>query len=138
MKTQFLFPNKMKPVGWALFLPCLVLGVVHIYSGFDFPFLEVGAINIFSASQNLTDEVALIGVLLGLMFIGFSKLKIEDECVQKIRLDSLLWATYLNIGLIILSTLLVYSGGYFEVMTYNLFALPLFFVIRFHYYLARR
>ncbi len=140
MKTQFLFSNKMKPIGWVLFFPSLVLGIIHIYSGFEFSFLEVGTKtgNIFPSSQNLTDEIALVGVLLGLVFIGFSKLKTEDEYVQKIRLDSLLWATYLNIGLIILSTLLVYSDGYFEVMTYNLFALPLFFVIRFHYYLSRR
>jgi hypothetical protein len=141
MKTQFLFPNKMKPFGWVLFFPSLILGIMNLYRQFEFDFLQISVSNekLFnSGSQNLTDEAALVGVLLGLMLIGFSKLKIEDEYVQKIRLDSLLWATYLNIGLIILSTLLVYSDGYFEVMTYNLFALPLFFVIRFHLFLYRR
>lgn len=140
MKTQFLFPNKLKPLGWVLFIPSLVLGVLNQYISFNFSFLEMESANnkLFSSTQNLTDEVALIGILLGLVLIGFSKLKTEDEYVQKIRLDSLLWATYLNIGLIILSTLLVYSDKYFEVMIYNLFALPLFFVIRFHLFLAKR
>ena len=130
----------MKPLGWVLFLPSLLLGVLNQYTSFNFSFLEMESANnkLFSSTQNLTDEIALIGILLGLVLIGFSKLKTEDEYVQKIRLDSLLWATYLNIGLIILSTLLVYNDKYFEVMIYNLFALPLFFVIRFHLFLARR
>ncbi|MDH5365914.1 MAG: hypothetical protein OEW67_02950 [Cyclobacteriaceae bacterium] len=141
MKQRFLFPNKMKPFGWVLFFPSLILGIMNLYSEFVFEFLQITTINdtIFkSRPQNLTDEIALTGTLIGLMLIGFSKLKIEDEYVQKIRLDSLLWATYLNFGLVILSTLFVYGDYYFDVIVYNLFTLPLFFVIRFHYYLARR
>lgn len=141
MNTNFLFPNKFKPFGWLMFVPSLLLGIVNQYNDFKFGFLNITLpvkqwLN--SGSQNLTDEVALVGVILGLMFIGFSKLKIEDEYVQKIRLDSLLWATYLNFALIVLSTLFIYNEGYFEVLIYNLFTLPLFFVIRFHYYLSKR
>lgn len=141
MKTQFLFPNKMKPLGWGLFFPSLFLGVMNLYRQFEFEFLQISVSTktLFkSGSQNLTDEFALVGVILGLMIIGFSKLKIEDEYVQKIRLDSLLWATYINFGLVIISTLFIYGDRYFDVIIYNLFTLPLFFVIRFHVFLARR
>ena len=141
MKSQFLFPNRMKPVGWALFIPSFILGVLNLYLKFEFEFLQLSVSNqdLFKyGPQNLTDELALVGVIAGLMIIGFSKIKIEDEYVQKIRLDSLLWATYLNFGLVVLSTLFLYGDYYFDVLIYNLFTLPLFFVIRFHIYLAKR
>jgi hypothetical protein len=136
MNTHLLFPHSFKKWGWVILAPSFVLGILFLFAG--------AAISTAAESFNLSpmgdfiDEIALIGTLVGLMFIGFAKLKEEDEYVQKIRLESLLWATYLNIGLIILSTIFVYSDGFFEVMTYNLFALPLFFVIRFHYYLSKR
>ncbi|MDH5475065.1 MAG: hypothetical protein OEX22_05180 [Cyclobacteriaceae bacterium] len=141
MKTHFLFPNKIKPLGWILFFPSLLLGTTNLYFDFEFDFLDlvVSSDTLFKfGPQNLTDEFALVGVLVSLMMIGFSKLKTEDEYVQKIRLDSLLWAMYLNITLVILSTLFLYGGYYFSVLIYNLFTLPLFFVIRFHYYLSKR
>jgi len=136
MKTQFLFPNAFKKWGWIILTPSFILGILVLFAASVFP-TETDS-SIIKQFGDFLDEIALVGTLVGLMFIGFSELKEEDEYVQKIRLESLLWATYLNIGLIILSTLFVYSDGYFEVMTYNLFALPLFFVIRFHYYLSRR
>jgi len=141
MKTPFLFPNKLKPLGWALFFPSLVLGIMNLYYQFEFQFLQIAIepdILFKSGSQNLTDEVALVGVILSLLIIGFSKLKIEDEYVQKIRLDSLLWATYINFALVLASTLFIYGEFYFNILIYNLFTLPLFFVVRFHLYLARR
>ena len=140
MNTHFLFPSRFKPYGWSLFIPSLVLGFTNLYFDFTFGFLNVskfeGVLN--SDTQNLTDEISVVGLIIGLMIIGFSKLKTEDEYVQKIRLDSLLWATYLNCAFLILSTLFIYSYLYFDVLIYNLFTLPLFCVIRFHYYLSKR
>jgi hypothetical protein len=136
MKTQFLFPHSLKKWGWVILSPSFTLGILLLFQEFILPTETVYPFPVWI--DDFVDEIALIGTLIGLVLIGFSKLKIEDEYVQKIRLDSLLWATYLNIGLIIMSTLMVYSDGYFKVMIYNLFALPLFFVIRFHLFLARR
>lgn len=136
MKTNLLFPHSLKKWGWVILTPSFILGVFFLFASSILP-KETDS-SVLNQFGDFLDEIALVGTLIGLMFIGFSKLKEEDEYVQKIRLESLLWATYFNTGLIIISTLLVYSDGYFEVMTYNLFALPLFFVIRFHYYLSRR
>jgi len=136
MKTQFLFPNAFKKWGWIILTPSFILGILVLFAASVFP-TETDS-SLIKQFGDFLDEIALVGTLMGLMFIGFSELKEEDEYVQKIRLESLLWATYLNIGLIILSTIFIYSDGFFEVMTYNLFTLPLFFVIRFHYYLSKR
>lgn len=137
MKTTLLFPNKLKPMGWVIAIPSMVLGIIYLYMDMDmFGNSNFTLLGEWFASY--IDEMALVGTLVGLMLIGFSKLKIEDEYSQKIRLDSLLWATYLNVGLLILATLFIYGDLYFDVIIYNLITLPLFFVIRFHVFLARR
>lgn len=137
MKTRFLFPNKMKPLGWVLLVPSLILGILYMYA--DSGILGDSKSTIFGVwMNNYIDEIALVGMLISLLLIGFSKLKIEDEYIQKIRLESLLWATYVNVGLLIVCTLFIYGDLYFDIIIYNLVTLPLFFVIRFHYYLAKR
>ena len=124
-------------MGWVIAIPSMVLGIIYLYMDMDmFGNSNFTLLGEWFASY--IDEMALVGTLVGLMLIGFSKLKIEDEYSQKIRLDSLLWATYLNVGLLILATLFIYGDLYFDVIIYNLITLPLFFVIRFHVFLARR
>ncbi|MFN3488148.1 MAG: hypothetical protein ACK4YV_03405, partial [Emticicia sp.] len=84
---------------------------------------------------NFTDEIAVIGSIVGLLLIAFSKVKVEDEYVSQIRLESLQWAIYLNFALLIIATLLVYGLAYYMVAIYNMVTPLLFFVIRFHYIL---
>lgn len=146
MKTHFLFPNKYKKFGWILFIPSLLAGLSLFISGYDFDDyfkIRVFAMindqlvskpNYFTFVENgILDEFILISIIVGALLVGFSKTKNEDEYISKIRYESLVWATYFNFTLIILSTVFVYGFQYFNILLANVFAMLLFFIIRFHY-----
>ncbi|WP_162126150.1 hypothetical protein [Flavobacterium phycosphaerae] len=146
MKTHFLLPNKFKVVGWFLFVPCFVFSILVSILNINldsylkvkvFAFTETGIMepdSYFTFTENsIADELLLFGLIIGGILIGFSKLKTEDEFTSKIRYESLVWATYLNYGLILLFTIFIYGISYLNVLFYNTFTLLLFFIIRFHY-----
>ena len=158
MKTNYLFPNKFKLIGWLLFIPSVVLGVCYLLNHDDAPaFLNVkmfavltdGLMNIFSGEAqnsgkyfkivktNLLDELVSIGLIIGAIFIAFSKQKNEDEFIAKIRLESLLWATYVNYIVLILMILFVYGLAFYWVMIFNMFTILFFFLIRFYWILFK-
>ena len=146
MKTRFLFPNKFKTIGWVLFVPSvlitILISVFHINTD---EYLNVNVLALFSdelfgkaqyfsiIKNSIVDELLTISMIIGGILIGFSKLKVEDEMISKIRYESLVWATYLNYGLILLFTLFIYGTSYLNVLFHNMFTLLLFFIIRFHY-----
>jgi len=146
MKTRFLFPNSYKTLGWVLFVPSLILIIsssVFNLSLDDYLTIKVFAIyqetigevpGFFTIITNsISDELLTFGMILGAIFIGFSKLKEEDEMISKIRYESLVWATYFNYGLILFFTLFIYGMPYLNVLFYNMFTLLIFFIIRFQY-----
>jgi hypothetical protein len=63
----------------------------------------------------------------------FSKEKVEDELISKIRLDSLIWSLYVNYGLVIIATILIYDFVFFNVLIFNLFTILLFFNLKLRY-----
>lgn len=146
MRTRFLFPNKLKTLGWILFVPSVIftilISVLHL--NIDH-YLNVNVLAIYSdeifgkteffkiIENSIVDELLTIAMIVGGILIGFSKLKVEDEMISKIRYESLVWATYLNYGLILLFTIFVYGTPYLNVLFHNMFTLLLFFIIRFHY-----
>ena len=146
MKTHFLFPNKYKKIGWILFIPSLITGLILFFSGYDFDnhfkmnvfallsdqFLSKPTYFVF-IENGVLDEVILISIIVGALLVGFSKTKNEDEFISKIRYESLVWATYFTFILMILATLFIYGFQYFNVLLANVFAMLLFFIIRFHY-----
>lgn len=148
MKTHFLFPNSFLRIGWFLFIPSffflLYIATIDdsvVYSFFDVKIYALYYNDFFGhesgffklIENNIGDEIFVIGTILGGIFIGFSKLKSEDEMISKIRYESLVWATYLNYGIIISLTIFIYGTTYYNVLMYNTFTLILFFIMRFHY-----
>jgi hypothetical protein len=150
MKTHFLFPNKFKTLGWLLFVPSLVLFILKVLEVLpdddgtsilniktfaiynqDFVFDKTGYFQIIT--NNISDEIITICIIIGGLFVGFSKLKNEDEMISKIRYESLVWATYFNYAIFIFCTLFVFGMVYLNVLYFNIFTLLLFFIIRFHY-----
>lgn len=151
MEPRFLFPHRYKLVGWLIAIPCIILGLFVLFNDFSFDFLTVQFPfkYYFSFSLdnnkihgtdevsvlNFTDEIATIGSIIGLLLVAFSKVKIEDEYVSKIRLESLQWAIYLNFALLILATIFVHGMAYFQVIIFNMFTPLIFFIVRFYYIL---
>ena len=146
MKTHFLFPNKFKNLGWLLFIPSvlatLLISVLNISTD---EYLNISVFSIYQESigeipgffkfmkNSMVDEILTVGIIVGGILVGFSKLKEEDEMISKIRYESLVWATYLNYAIILFFTLFIFGLPYLNVLFYNMFTLNLFFIIRFHY-----
>lgn len=147
MKTRFLFPYKYKLIGWIMLVPSALFGIIKVITDFQFPFLDV---NVFSLTtetfgetnshwfkNNITDEITAVIFTVGAILAGFSKEKDEDEYISVIRLESLLWATYVNYAVLIFSMLLIYDAGFFTVMIFNMFTVLIIFLLRFNFMLYK-
>ncbi|MDR3060658.1 MAG: hypothetical protein LBU57_00930 [Dysgonamonadaceae bacterium] len=156
MKTNYLFPNKCKRIGWILMGISLILLVMALVApdGLDsYKFFDCKVISLFPekflssrgtenslwsvTKNNIGDELFAVFFILASIFIGFSKQKIEDEYVAKIRMESLMWATYICYGLLILCIVFIYGFSFLDVMIIHLFALLIIFLVRFHFVLYK-
>ena len=81
--------------------------------------------------------MAIIGLIISLFLIGFSKVKEEDEMIYTIRAEAMRISIYINYLLIIIATLFIYDWDYLGVMAYNLFTPLLIYVSVFHFKLFR-
>jgi len=150
MKSRFLISHKYKPLGWILFVLGLVFGIFLLINDFDYfdwevkVFPLIGESGFFStnpslewSTNNIGDEVASILLIVGGILVAFSRTKDEDEYISKIRMESLIWATYINYFILILAVLLVYDMSFFTILIFNMFTVLLFFIVRFHYLLYK-
>ncbi|MBN1768588.1 MAG: hypothetical protein JXR50_01775 [Prolixibacteraceae bacterium] len=155
MKTNYLFPNRYKKTGWVLFIIGILLGVVYILgtvfmdfetdiSIFDLKVFAIavnrfaGDTSYFTVIRNeVFDEIACLLIVVGALLVAFSKEKSEDEFISKIRLESLVWATYVNYVILIVSIIFVYEMIFFWVLIFNMFTLLIFFLIRYNWVLYK-
>ncbi|WP_107038700.1 hypothetical protein [Brumimicrobium mesophilum] len=150
MKVKYLFPSKYKKIGWIILIPSFIFGLISfINGGFAPEFLTISVPSIISSElfsemkffslvkNNILDEILLILVIVSSLMVAFSKEKTEDEFIAKIRLESLVWAVYVNYGILLLSILFIYDLAFLNVMIFNMFTILLFFVIRFNWQLLK-
>ena len=154
MKTKFLLPYRLKFVGWVLFLLGLfLLGFALITRTEEPDFLNTEVFALAAKviqlgetetttyfkfiENNIFDEIIELLLIIGGLCIAFSKHKNEDEFISKLRLDSLLWATYINYGVLIFSILFIYWLSFFYVLIANMITILLLFIIRFYWVLAK-
>lgn len=143
---NYLFPHGFRRIGWTMIAISIVWAVLYIADSEEkeSPFPLVGSafalveytfdVQWFvtvSTDWFITFFVTLISV--GLLFVGFSRERDEDECIQRIRYQALAWSTFINTGLVILTTLLVYGALYVYMMYIYAFSLLILFVARYFY-----
>jgi len=143
--TKALFPNNFKKVGWILFVPGILISLAILVFEFEPKWFEIKVFAIMSESlmgdtiyfswieDNILNEVAILLVVIGALFIAMSRERVEDEYVSKIRLDSLIWAVYINYAILILSVLFVYRLSFYWILILNMATLLIFFVFRFRW-----
>jgi hypothetical protein len=99
--------------------------VLAIYSGF----MEQ---SFFTVTQtNLTDELAIIFLMLGLLILIITKEKNETEHLISLRYKALIISFVINNILLVLSVLLVYGTGFIGVMIASLFSQAIIYIISF-------
>lgn len=147
MKTNLLLPAKYKRIGIVLFIPSFILGILYRFWDVSFDFLTLrfpssnkdantGKVD-FEGLINLTDEVAITGLILSLLFIAFAKEKQEDEFIHQNRLESWQWAVIINYALLLIAIWLVHGMEFIDVMVYNMLTVLIIFIIRFNYVLYK-
>ena len=156
MKTNFLFPNRFRIIGWLLLIPTTILGCMVIFNDFEFSFLNIKFLSLLPdkidyvpgitphffqlwsiIDDNFTSELAGILFIVGAIFIAFSKEKNEDEYIAKIRLESLMWATYVTFAIQIFCLLFFYEFRFFLSMIINMFTILIVFIIRYNFIIFR-
>lgn len=147
MKTNYLVNYKYKKFGWILFSIGLLSGFILYVGGFESKLLTVNVLNIFNddtfsnsetgffkiIENSIADELAALAIIFGGLLVGFSKEKIEDEYIYKLRKDSLVWAMIFNYAILTLAILFVYDFTFFDVLVFNMFTPIVFFVLRFNF-----
>ncbi|AMM52281.1 hypothetical protein TH61_15260 [Rufibacter sp. DG15C] len=147
MKTRYLFPHRFKKLGWVLLIPSLLLGLLLTNEVISFPWLEMKVFALYDPAMlgektgtkeafemienNLADEIIACLLIVSTLLVACSEVKEEDEFIGKLRLESLLWATYVNAAFLIFCLFFIYGLGFYQVMVYNLFTLMLLFLVRF-------
>jgi hypothetical protein len=144
----YLFPNRFKILGYIIFSIGLLASLVLIYNEFEYEpeLFDFKMVSLYSSgeifqkekgyfiwtNQNIFNELCSILLILGGIFIGFSKEKIEDEFIKQLRLNALATSVYANYGILALAFLFVHGLDFFHVMVYNMFTLLFIFIIVFH------
>lgn len=153
MKTS-LFPYRFRKIGLTLLMPGIVLGILYIIFEFEWQWLSfqlpaafdgygIGGISPQNTdgkrihTENFTNELIALLILIGAMLVAFSKEKIEDEFLVHIRLSALLWAVYVNVALSFLAILLLFGFNFLYFMMCNLFSVLLLFIMRYHWLLRK-
>lgn len=132
MLHSLLFPYRARYVGWAIFVPAAVLGLFALY------WETFTSNSVFSMSfDSFADEIAGVGVIIGLLIIAFSREKVEDELISRMRLEALQWSVFVNYLILSIAILAVYDGAFFSVMIYNMFTLLLVFIARMRWLMYR-
>lgn len=156
MKTRFLLPAKYKLWGWLIFVPFSIFGLYALIQNFEIEALDVRLPNLYQTdfvfnnkteaesentfimiNDNLTNEILGVMILIGCVLLTFSKEKDEDEFIARKRLESLLWATFVNSVLLFLCLILFYSFSFLNVMIFNLYSVFVLFIIHFNLGLQR-
>lgn len=152
MNNYLLISHRWKTLGWILTIPALAAGIycmiaevsmdsylqVKLPEGMErFFWIDRGPFNSESepVTLGLLDELISISLLTGLLLLAFSKEKVEDEWIQRVRLDSLQWAVLINSVLLIAFSLFAHGFSFLNVMVYNMFTPLLIFVARFYFIL---
>ena len=135
MKKSYLLPVGFKKAGLWMVMPFFVLSVllcgVMDHMNLSFLSVKMPALVDYSGwlttnETNLVDEIAMLGLLVSLVFIGLSRERDEDEMTSHIRMQSFVWSAWTTSAVIALGILFVYD---IEFVTFMLVAMYLYLTL---------
>lgn len=155
---NLLFDHKYKRIsGWVFYLSLPLAAFVFITGKFNdilvfrvyllFSFNRTvvthGTENVIGSEgfrwleNGLVDEILVAMVIVSGIVNSFSRERIEDELIGKIRTASLTASLYVNYGLVLLANFLIYDLTFIYVLVFHLFAILLLFNLIFRYRLKQ-
>ena len=131
---NYLFNYKYKKIsGWIFYLLIPVglflllteriqdIFVVNVFSIFSYEWFGSERTGFGWIENGLGDEIFTLLIIVSGLINSFSKEKIEDELISRIRLESLSLSVFISFGLIIISTFLVFNINSMYELVFNLF-----------------
>ena len=128
---NYLFNYKYKKIsGWIFYLSISIglflllteriqdIFVVNVFSIFSYEWIGSERTGFGWIENGLGDEIFTLLIIISGLVNSFSKEKIEDELISRIRLESLSLSLFISFGLIIISTFLVYNLNYMYVLVF--------------------
>ena len=122
---NYLFNNKFNKIsGWIFYLSIPIglflmltdriqdIFVIKVFSFFSYEWVGKEGLGFGWIENGFGDEIFTFLIILSGIINSFSKEKIEDELISKIRIESLTLSIFISYGLIIISTFLVYHICY--------------------------
>jgi hypothetical protein len=147
---SYLFSNKFKKTSGVVFYLSILVGlflfltdriqdifVVNVFSIFSYEWFGSEQTGFGWIENGLGDEIFTLLIIVSGLINSFSKEKIEDELISRIRLESLSLSVFISFGLIIISTFLVFDINYMYVLVFNLFLIILLFNLIFKFRLFK-
>lgn len=148
MKTNYLFPHKLRWISGILFCISLIV-LISYYSIDQFLSFEVKA-KVFAiigsdgffgedtilfnwVETSIFDEILMLLIITSGIAYAFTKEKYEDEMVASIRLQSLAWATIANYGILLFCYLFIYGLPFLNVLMGAMFSQLLIFIFLFRF-----
>ncbi|MCK0204222.1 hypothetical protein [Ornithobacterium rhinotracheale] len=146
MKTKFLIPRNFKWLGLALVLIGIALWTYSTFKpnfGIEtkvfafWGYFEEDKIFDFSSRDILYTLVNVLWIVGGLM-IAFAREKVEDEFIEKLRLESFQWAFLVNYLILLVLFIFVYGFAFINVLIFSIYTVLILFILRFHYLLFKQ
>ena len=147
---SYLFSNKFKKTSGVVFYLSILVGlfllltdriqdifVVNVFSIFSYEWFGSEPKGFGWIENGLGDEIFTLLIIVSGLINSFSKEKIEDELISRIRLESLSLSLFISYGLIIIATFLVFNINYMYVLVFNLFLIILLFNLIFKFRLFK-
>lgn len=154
MKRNYLFAPVYKKIGWALFVPSIILIVLglcdiewfYTFGGskafciIPYEVNQIGVCNEPSIggysfgiiNDSWFDEITWVISMLSVVFIGFAAERDEDECLMEIRLKSLFWAVKVYAIVFIAGVLLLYGAHFLKFLSLQHFLLFILYIAKFY------
>lgn len=127
MKNVFLLPNRCKIWGKIIFILSALFGLYILFIEESYLVLN------FDFMQALKNNIAIIGSLVGLSLVAFSREPVEDEFVMSLRADALIKTLAVDCVLIVLCALFIYGGSYFYYLSFSQYIVLLLYIFIFRY-----
>ena len=141
---NYLMPFRFKKAGLLSLCLGLILGLIYLFFEKEPDILNISVLSMIDqpivgdvgyfklVANNIFDELILLFLIFGGGLIAFSKEKVEDELIAKIRLESLVWAVYANYLILIFAIIFIYGLPFLWVMVFNIFTTLIIFLLKFN------
>jgi len=140
--SKILFPQYFRYIGIFLTLAGIVFSVIRFGYGIKPDFLEVKVFVVYASylqssefrfiTNNISEEICGITLLLGLVFLGFSRFKDETDKIWHLRTRAFIYSFYTLTIVLLFCLIFIYGWGFLMVMTANIFLYLLIYNIWFY------